>query len=367
MAEITPAPTRPVDLTIQPEPVSKSFQGVFESSKKVWILSSLLVVFFATACVTVLLGTYDISLTDVWLIIQTHLTGGNILALDKVRNTVVWEIRLPRIIVSILVGFALSTSGIVYQGTFRNPLVEPYILGVSAGASFGAALGILFPRFFLNIQTGAFFFSILAVGLAYFSSRVNGKNPIVNLVLAGAIISSIFEALVSIMKYLSDDSALRAIVFWTMGGFYYASWQDVAGLTPLILGCVGLMWFMGWKLNVLSMGDDEARLLGIHPEWLKLIFIFVATLMTAIAVSGVGIIAWVGLMMPHAARLLIGPDHRFSIPAAALMGGIYLLICDTIARSLITAEIPISIITSIIGAPYLFYLLRTRAKFAFSG
>lgn len=174
-----------VNLDFSTEHDSTSLKGLFSSRKKIWIIFLLLAGLFATACVTVLLGTYDISLGDVWLIIQTHLTGGNIATLDKVKNTIVWEIRLPRIFVSILVGFALSTSGIVYQGTFRNPLVEPYILGVSAGASFGAALAILFPKFILNIQAGAFLFSVLAVAIAYYSSRVDGKNPIVNLILAG--------------------------------------------------------------------------------------------------------------------------------------------------------------------------------------
>lgn len=367
MSLTPPQQTLPINSNTNQTEKIRSGGMLFSSRTKISILIFLFLIMVLTAGITILLGTYNLSFQDVIHIIQVHLSGGDISSLNRVHNTVVWEIRLPRILVSILVGFALSTSGAVYQGTFRNPLVEPYILGVSAGASFGAAIGILFPSFLLSIQTGAFIFSVLAVMLAYFSSRIEGKNPIVNLILAGTIISSIFQALVSIMKYLSDDSALRAIVFWTMGGFYFAGWQDVLSLTPLILISIGLMWVLSWKLNILSMGDEEAKSLGINPDRLKLVFILVATLMTAISVSCVGIIAWVGLMMPHAARMMLGPDHRFVIPASALMGGIYLLICDTIARSLTLAEIPISIITSILGAPYLFYLLRTKGKFAFSG
>jgi iron complex transport system permease protein len=254
----------------------------------------------------------------------------------------------------------------VYQGAFRNPLVEPFILGVSAGASFGASLGILYPGVFVNLQVGALLFAITAVVLVYFTSRVEGRNPIVNLILAGVIVSSLFQAAVSILKYVSDDTSLRAIIFWVLGGFYYASWSDIAIISPVVILGFLLIWTQSWKLNVLSMGDDEARTLGVNPDSLKLILIFFATLVTAVAVASVGIIAWVGLMMPHAARMILGPDHRFVLPAAALTGGLYLLICDTLARTITTAEIPISIITSILGAPYLFYLLRTRGRFGFN-
>jgi len=172
----------------------------FSEKYKVALLIALMVILLSGAFVTLMLGTYEISIADVVQIVAANILGRDQASLNKVYNTVVWEIRLPRILVVILVGFALATAGAVYQGTFRNPLVEPFILGVSSGASFGASLGILFPDFFLNIQAGAFLFALLAVGLAYTSSRVEGKNPIVNLILAGTIISSIFQALVSILK-----------------------------------------------------------------------------------------------------------------------------------------------------------------------
>jgi iron complex transport system permease protein len=176
------------------------------------------------------IGTYAISIKDVYQVVTTHLTGGDISALDRLFNTVIWEIRIPRILLVVLVGCALASSGAVYQGAFRNPLVEPFILGVSAGASLGAALIIVYPRILSNAQLGAFLFGLLAVFLAYVSARADGKTPVVTLILAGVIMNTLFQALVSIMKYLADGQALRAIVFWTMGGFYYAAGPTSARL-----------------------------------------------------------------------------------------------------------------------------------------
>lgn len=333
-----------------------------------WLtLAILLVVMCALSMGAILIGPYNISLGDITHVIGTHLSGGDVASLDKLQNTIIWEIRTPRALLVLIVGMALASSGAVYQGAFRNPLVEPFILGVSSGASLGAALAIVFPRVFFNMQLGAFVFAIFAVTLAYFMSRIDGKTPTVTLVLAGLVISSLFQAVVSIMKYISDDQALRAITFWTLGGFSYASWSDLKMLTAPILAGVLLMWYLGWKLNVLSMGDDEARTMGVNPDLLKLVLIVTSTLVTALAVSATGIIAWVGLMMPHAVRMMLGPDNRFVIPGAALLAAIFLLICDTLARTITTAEIPVSIITSILGAPYVIYLLRSKGRFGYAG
>ncbi len=330
--------------------------------RRVALLIVMAVVLVVMAVVTVAIGTYELSVPEVWRVMAAHLFGGDVAALDKLHNTVVWDIRAPRVLLVILVGAALATSGAVYQGAFRNPLVEPFILGVSAGASLGAALAMVFPNVFFSAQLGAFVFALAAVGLAYFLARVDGKTPTVTLVLAGLVISSLFQAIVSLLKYLSDDQALRAITFWTMGGFSFATWSAVGQLAlPIIIGVL-VMWALGWRLNVLSMGDDEARTLGINPELLKLVLIVAATLITAIAVSATGIIAWIGLMMPHAVRMMLGPDNRFVIPASALLAGMFLLVCDTLARTITNAEIPISIITSTLGAPYIFYLLRSKGR-----
>jgi len=343
------------------------FQGLPGTGerRKWWFVLSLLAALSALAVATILIGTYAVSIKNVYQVVATHLTGGDVAALDRLYNTVIWEIRIPRILLVVLVGCALASSGAVYQGAFRNPLVEPFILGVSAGASLGAALSIVYPGIFFNAQLGAFMFALLAVFLAYLGARADGKTPVVTLILAGVIINTLFQALVSIMKYLADDQALRAIVFWTMGGFYYGAWGDIRTLAPPIMICFAAVWMLGWRLNVLSMGDEEARSMGVDPDIFKLILIVLATIMTAVAVSAVGIIAWVGLMMPHVVRMLLGPDNRFVIPGSALLAGIFLLICDTLARTLTTAEIPVSIITSILGAPFLFHLLRTKGRFIY--
>jgi len=337
----------------------------FDEGRKIAILGILFLILFTSALAAIVFGAYDITINEVFNIVLTHVTLGNIDEIPKMQNTVVWDIRFPRVLLAVFVGGALAISGAVFQGVFRNPLVEPYILGVSSGAAFGAALGIVFPAIFFSIQLSAFGFGILAVGMAYLLSRVRGETPVVTLVLAGIIIGSVFSALVSFLKYIADDTALREIVFWLMGGFYYATWNDIMLMAPVVFICLIMIWSLGWKLNILSMGDEEARTLGISPERCKLILITLATAITAFAVSLVGIIAWVGLMMPHASRLILGPDNRFVIPASFMMGGFYLIVCDTLARNLTSAEIPVGIIASVLGAPYLCYLLRNKGGVIF--
>jgi iron complex transport system permease protein len=338
----------------------------FQEKSKILIIGTLFLLLIVAAAIALTRGAYNIPFSDVYNTFFTRLNPvGDISNLNNLYNVIIWDIRLPRILLATFVGIALAISGGVFQGCFRNPLVEPYILGVSSGAAFGASLGIVFPSFGLSVQIAAFLFGSLAVFGAYLLARVRGETPIIMLILAGVIIGSIFSALVSILKYLAADTALREIVFWLMGGFYYTNWDDVALIAPVVIVCFLIIWLMSWKLNVLSMGDEEARTLGVNPEGYKAVFIIIATLVTAISVSAVGIIAWVGLMMPHAARMLLGPDHRFMLPAAAMMGGIYLIICDTLARTLTSSEIPIGILASILGAPYLMYLLRNKGRVSF--
>ncbi|MFW5753350.1 MAG: FecCD family ABC transporter permease [Marinilabiliaceae bacterium] len=336
--------------------------------KRFFIIAGLLGLLLASITFALVIGACNIDISKVYKVLMVHLIpGGDMDGINKLHNTLVWEIRLPRILLSVGVGTALALAGGVFQGCFRNPLVEPYILGASSGAAFGAALVIVFPTSFISLQTSAFVCASIAVFLAYLLARVRGETPIVNLILAGVIIGSIFSALVSILKYISDEAGLREIVFWLMGGFYYAVWADVFRIVPIVIVSFGMLWYFSWKLNILSMGDEEARTLGVNPEWHKFIFILVATLITAVSVSAVGIIAWVGLMMPHAARMILGADHRFMLPGAAIMGGIYMVLCDTLARTLVHTEIPVGIISSIIGAPYLIYLLRSKTKMVFNG
>jgi len=338
----------------------------FDTKRKKTILLILFLILISSIFIALTIGVYKISANDVYNIVITHLNPwGDTNDLYRVYDVIVWNIRFPRILLSVAVGIALALAGGIYQGCFRNPLVEPYILGVESGAAFGAALAIVIPSFFFSLQISAFIFGSIAVFGAYMLARVRGETPTIMLILSGVIIGSVFAAFVSILKYIATDAALREIVFWMMGGFYYASWSDVLLILPIVIICFFILWIFSWKLNILSMGDEESKTLGVNPELYKVIFVIIATLITAISVSAVGIIAWVGLMMPHASRMLLGPDHRFMLPAAAMMGAIYMILCDTLARTLTSAEIPVGILTSIIGAPYLIYLIRNKGKLIF--
>ena len=315
----------------------------------------------AAFLLSMLAGEYSMSVNDVAGTIAAHLGLGDG-TVQKMHEVIIWRIRLPRLLLAAMTGMAMAASGAVYQGCFRNPLVEPYILGVSAGASCGAALAIVFPALLPGGQATAFLFGMAAVLLSFFLARNRGETPPVTLVLSGIIVGSLFSAGIGIMKYLASDAELREITFWMMGGFYYATWDDVTVTACTVLPCLALLTALSWKLNILSLGEEEARSLGLHPDRLRIVLIVLATLAASVCVSAAGIIAWVGLMMPHAARMMFGPDNRWVVPGSALLGAAYMLLCDTLARTLAGTEIPIAIITSIVGAPYLLWLLRAKGK-----
>jgi iron complex transport system permease protein len=324
-------------------------------------LLSVFILVLLVAFVSLSIGPYNLTIGEVFRAFWYSSESPGMNERTKLATLIVWDIRLPRILLAGLVGTALSISGVVFQSCFRNPLVEPYILGVSSGAAFGASMAIVFPLLFFSIPLSAFLFASLTVLLTLSLGVVRGQVHTVSLILAGVVIGSFFSSLVAILKYLSNDAALREIVFWLLGGFYHSGWNEIALLSPMLLPVAGLVWGLGWKLNVLSMGDDDAKSLGVDPKKYKVLLILCATLLTSLSVAYVGIIAWVGLLVPHAARMLIGPDNRVVIPLAALLGTLFLLACDILARNLTVGEIPIGILTSILGAPYLIYLLRTRA------
>ncbi|MDO8835008.1 MAG: iron ABC transporter permease, partial [Vicinamibacterales bacterium] len=231
---------------------------------------------------------------------------------------------------------------------------------VASGAAFGAALGLVLPQFPLSVQVAAFLGALAAVGLVHLIARSRGDAPIVTLVLSGVIVGAMFAAGVSMLKYLAADSALREIVFWLMGGFYFANWSDVRIVGPVVLVTVALMTAGGWRLNVLAMGDQEAETLGIDPRRSRRVLVAAATLATAVSVSAVGVVPWIGLMTPHAVRLLVGPDNRAVVAGSAVLGALFLLVCDTAARSMTSSEIPVGIITALAGGPFLAYLVRQR-------
>lgn len=343
--------------------MNKDTRAIFSNRWKYAVLTTVLILVILSTFYVLTLGNYTLSINEVYGVFWRKfgwltLSQGS----DQMADLLVMQVRLPRILMAILVGMGLAVSGAIFQSCFTNPLVEPYILGVSGGAAFGASLAIVFPLFLFGVQIGSFTFGALAVLLAYGLARVRGRTSIVSLILSGVIIGSLFTALVSMLKYLSDDAALKEIVFWLLGRFYNSSWKDVYMVAPAVIFPFIYAWSKGWTLNVLTMGDDEARSLGIHPQRNKLVLILLATLMTTISVSSVGIIAWVGLMVPHASRMIIGPDNRFVIPLSAGLGALYMLWCDTIARTLLQIEIPVGIITSLLGAPYLIYLLRSKTS-----
>jgi len=304
------------------------------------------------------IGAYDVALADLVHIVWTRAGLGE--PDPGLATTVIWNLRLPRVILVVAVGAALASSGAVFQATFRNPLVEPYVLGVSSGAAFGAALGMVVPRFPLSVQLSALAGALLAVTLVYLLARGRHDAPIVTLVLSGLIVGSVFAAGVSLLKYVANDAALRDIVFWLMGGFYFATWEDVRIVVPVVVLATAIMAGGGWTLNVLAMGDHEAESLGINPRTARVVLLATSTLATAVSVSVVGIVPWVGLMTPHAVRLWLGPDNRIVVVASALLGALLLLACDTAARSLTSSEIPVGIITALAGGPFLAFLIRQR-------
>lgn len=304
-------------------------------------------------------GQYALSLRELWQQITTMPS-----MLQDSRNAVVfWQIRLPRIIAAILIGAALSAAGAAYQGMFRNPLVSPDILGVSAGAGLGAITGLYFGLAPWQIQLLAFVGGLLVValvlGVGHFARRL---DPVLSLVLVGIALGSLFNAGISLLKVLADPyTQLPSITFWLLGGLNTIQMNDIYNvLPPMLLGLMPLI-LLRWRMNLLSLSDDEARTMGINIQQTRLLFIISATLITASAVSIAGIIAWVGLVIAHITRLLVGPNFAVLLPTSLVIGASFLLLTDTLARSLFIIELPLSILTSCIGAPFfLFLLMRGR-------
>ena len=279
---------------------------------------------------------------------------------EELDASVVLSIRWPRIIIALFVGAALSCSGAAYQGVFRNPLVSPDILGISAAAGFGAAVAIVFTNpYSPMVQISAFACAILGVVLAYLLARVKGSIPNVMLILAGVVVSAVFNAGISMMKYLADpEEQLPAITFWLMGSLTGIRWENLAYCVPIIGISLIVLLLFSWRLNLLTMGDDEAKSMGIKASRLKTIVIVCATAMTATAVSQAGTIGWIGLVIPHMARMITGPDHSKLVPMSAVMGGTFLLIIDDLTRVVSETALPLSIPIALIGAPFFAVLLK---------
>lgn len=303
-----------------------------------------------------LIGRFPVSLADVARVLAGELTGHPV---SGAAASVVLDVRGPRVAAAVLVGAALAVAGTAFQGLFRNPLVSPDILGASSGAALGAVIGIYFGLRILAIEGLAFAGGIAAVAAVYaIGSALRGRDPVLVLVLAGVVLGALLGAGVGLMKYLADPyNQLPAMTFWLLGSLAAASRADLLPLFgPVALGTAVLI-ALRWRMNVMSLPEEEARALGVPTGMLRIVIVAAATLVTAASVATSGIIGWVGLVVPHLARALVGPDFARLIPTAAILGGGYLLLIDTLARTAAGVEIPLGILTAVIGTPFFIWLL----------
>ncbi len=322
------------------------------------LLSTAVVV---VAIVSMGLGHYPLSPAAVLDVLWSALTGVASAQPPAVHN-VVLAVRLPRVLAAMLVGASLAAAGAAYQTLFRNPLASPAILGVSAGAGFGAALAMLLHGSALAVQGSAFTGGVLAVGAAIFIAGRLGQGSALVLVLAGVVVSALFQALTSALKYVADPvDTLPSIVFWLLGGLGRVSARDLAWAAPFALAGMTILFLLRWPTQVLEAGDDEARTLGVPVRTLRIVLIAAATLMTAAAVSISGVVGWVGLLVPHLARLIVGPAYAVLLPASVLLGAGYLLLVDDVCRNAFAAELPLGIVTAVLGAP-VFVAVLTKAR-----
>ena len=312
-----------------------------------------IILFFASF----LMGRYPISPVDVVKTILSPLFPQ--LTVSSTVNTIVWQIRLPRILAALLVGASLAMAGTAFQGIFKNPLVSSDLLGVSNGAGFGAALAILLSGSGVVIQLFAFVFGIISVSITYLISKAYKAGGILILVLSGVAISAFFNSLISGIKFIADpEDKLPEIVYWLMGSLASVTMNEIIMIIiPLFIGFI-ILYLLRWQMNILAMGDEEAQSLGLNPSRVRLIIIAACTLLTSAAVSISGIIGWIGMIIPHMARMIVGPDNKVLLPASLSLGASFLLLIDNISRVVISIEIPIGILTAVIGVPIFLYLLR---------
>ena len=328
------------------------------------VIVGLAVFLVVTICVSLMLGRYPIEPGQAIAMLVDQIPGISIEQFwTDQQATLFYNVRLPRILLAIMVGCCLATAGAAFQGTFQNPLVSPDILGASQGAAFGAAVAILAGSAAFGVSLSAFGFSILTVMLVLLvSSRAKGNRILVT-VLAGTMISSLFSAGVSYAKLVADPTDdLPAITYWLMGSLTGARMSDIAlAAVPMAVG-IAVLFALRWRINILTMGDDEAATMGVNARRLRLLIIVAATLATAASVAVSGMIGWVGLVIPHLCRMMVGSDYRKLIPTSMLLGASFLLIVDNIARLATTAEIPIGILTAFVGAPFFLYLITRKKK-----
>jgi iron complex transport system permease protein len=314
-------------------------------------------------------GSTHIPLGTIWGILLSRLPLGDITpAWSAATETIVVDIRLPRVLLAGLVGAALAVAGAAYQGLFRNPLADPYLIGVAQGAALGAVVGFLLPwsvAGFSLIPTLAFLGGLLAVGAVYSIARVGKTLPVTTLILAGVALGAFLGSITAYLMIISGER-LHGIISWLMGRFSLSNWEQVWVIAaPCVIG-VAVIWIHARPLNVMQLDEEQAQQLGINVERVKLILLTAATLITAAGVSFVGTVGFVGIIIPHAVRLIWGPDHRFLLPLTTLAGASFLILADTAARTVLApTEIPVGVITAFLGAPFFLYLLRQKKRAIF--
>lgn len=331
---------------------------VYKGNRFVFLFICSIVLAFSIL-VSLRLGSSDIPFDDIFKL----LINSSYREQMPTEYVIITQLRLPRIIAAILCGAALSVSGAAFQSMFINPLVSPDLLGVLAGAAFGSALGILAGDSFFFVQVGSVLFGLIAVLAALTIAGLFPGNRLIMLIIGGVVSSSLFSSLLTIVKFTADtNNKLPAIVYWLMGGFSAVTINDIKYIGPVILaGIIGIILFSK-HLNFLALGDDEAQSMGIRTTRTRYFIIFMATLICAFTVTLGGIVGWIGLMIPHIARMLTGPDNKKLIPVAAFTGAIYLLLIDNICRTAFESELPIGIMTSLIGVPFFIFILAKTGK-----
>jgi len=335
---------------------------------RILAISALAVILLLTVIFTLGVGSTDITFSTLLQVLSSKLSLSTVQPTWTANTeTIIFDIRLPRLLLAGLVGAALAVAGATYQGLFRNPLADPYLIGVAQGAALGAVIGFMLP---VSWQLGtipflAFAGAVSAAAMVYFIARVGKSLPITTLILAGVAIGAFLAAITSYLMIASGDR-LQGIITWLLGSFSMTGWWQVAAVTPYILAGILVIWLYARPLNVMQLDEEQAQQLGINVEQVKLILLGAATLITAAAVCFCGIIGFVGIIIPHAVRLTWGPDHRFLLPLAALTGAIFLILADAAARTMLApTEVPIGIITAFLGAPFFLYLLRQKKRSVF--
>lgn len=339
------------------------------NKKTLYIIS--IIILLITLIICSLIGVANISFMDATKIILKRLLHLNIdthLIPDS-SDIIIWQIRFPRVLVGALVGGSLSVAGASYQGLLKNPMADPYIIGVSSGAALGASIGIIskISFSFLGLtftSLMAFSFAIITVTMVYNIARVGNKVPMTTLLLSGVAIGQFLTAFTSIIMVFAY-SDMRKIMLWTMGSLSGKGWEQFTAILPYTIIGVSIIYYYANDLNIFLLGEDTAKNLGVNVEKTKKILLIVSAMLTASAVSVSGIIGFIGLVVPHMVRIITGPDHKVLVPMSFIVGAFLMVVCDTLARSLISLEIPVGIITAILGGPFFIYLLRSSRKESF--